>query len=97
MSEEQSTSENTRTFRDARDFLIAHREDYADVSIELIDRAVRFDARMGLRYPAHIAEVGVAAVAEAGVDPGEVDGHRTAQSTGLRASARASRLRPLAP
>src|SRR4051812_13775569 len=28
MSEEQSTSETTRTFRDARDFLIAHREDY---------------------------------------------------------------------
>ena len=28
MSEEQSTSENTRTFRDARDFLIAYREDY---------------------------------------------------------------------
>ncbi len=28
MSEEQSTSENTRAFRDARDFLIAHREDY---------------------------------------------------------------------
>jgi acetyl-CoA synthetase len=28
MSEEQSTSDNTRTFREARDFLIAHREDY---------------------------------------------------------------------
>ncbi|GAB2601172.1 AMP-binding protein [Kribbella endophytica] len=28
MSEEQSTSDNTRAFRDARDFLIAHREDY---------------------------------------------------------------------
>ncbi|WP_433023098.1 AMP-binding protein [Kribbella sp. CA-294648] len=28
MSEEQSTSENTRSFREARDFLVAHREDY---------------------------------------------------------------------
>ncbi|MEV6288102.1 AMP-binding protein [Kribbella sp. NPDC051770] len=28
MSEEQSTSDNTRTFRAARDFLVAHREDY---------------------------------------------------------------------
>ncbi|MEU4390038.1 AMP-binding protein [Kribbella sp. NPDC023855] len=28
MSEEQSTSDNTRTFREARDFLVAHREDY---------------------------------------------------------------------
>ncbi|MDX6264981.1 MAG: acetyl-CoA synthetase, partial [Kribbellaceae bacterium] len=28
MSEEQSTSDNTRRFRDARDFLVAHREDY---------------------------------------------------------------------
>src|SRR5258707_8166409 len=28
MSQEQSTAEVTRTFREARDFLIAHREDY---------------------------------------------------------------------
>lgn len=28
MSEEQSTSDNTRMFREARDFLVAYREDY---------------------------------------------------------------------
>ena len=50
-------------------------ERQADLRVELVDRAVRLDARVGLRHPAHVAEVRLAAVAELGVDPGEVDRH----------------------
>src|SRR3954452_4519431 len=51
------------------------RERQADLRVELVDRPVRLDPRVGLRHPAHVAEVRLAAVAELRVDPGEVDRH----------------------
>ena len=46
--------------------------------VELVDRAVGLDPRMRLGHPAHVAQVGLAAVAQARVDAGQVDGHRRA-------------------
>ena len=53
----------------------AARERDAELRVELVDGAVGLDPRVRLRHPAHVAEVGLAAVAEAGVDAREVDGH----------------------
>ena len=49
---------------------------HADGRVQLVHRAIRLDPRMELRDTAHIAEVGLSAVSELGVDPGQVDGHR---------------------
>ena len=53
----------------------------ADLRVQLVDGAVGLDARIGLRDAAHVAEVGLAVVAQAGVDAGEVDGHGSDGST----------------
>ena len=54
-----------------------------DLRVELVDGAVGLDARVRLGHAAHVAEVRLAAVAEARVDPRQVDGHGAAErSTG---------------
>ena len=50
------------------------------VRVQLVDRAVGLHARMQLGDAAHVAEVGLAAVAELGVDAGQVDRHRVADA-----------------
>ncbi len=45
-------------------------------AVELVDVAVGLDPRVGLGDPAHVPEVGLAGVAGARVDPGQVDRHR---------------------
>jgi hypothetical protein len=44
-----------------------------DLGVELVDRSVGLDAGVRLRDPAHVAEMRLAVVAEAGVYAGEVD------------------------
>ena len=51
------------------------RERDAELGVELVHRPVGLDPRVRLGYPAHVAEVGLAVVAEARVDAGEIDGH----------------------
>src|ERR1700685_2926941 len=53
---------------------ILDRERHSELRIELVDGSVRLDPGVRLGDPAHVAEVGLAAVAEACVDAGEVDG-----------------------
>lgn len=48
---------------------------HADGGVQLVYCADRFDARVGLRDPAEVSEVGLAVVTEPGVDPGQVNGH----------------------
>jgi len=47
----------------------------AELGVQLVGGAVRLDARMRLAHAAHVAQVGLAVVAELGVDAGEIDGH----------------------
>ena len=47
----------------------------AELGVELVDRPVGLDPRMRLRHAAHVAEVRLAVVAEARVDPREIDCH----------------------
>ena len=54
---------------------VGDRQREADLRVELVDRAVGLDPRVRLGHPAHVAEVGLAVVAEAGVDAGEIHGH----------------------
>jgi hypothetical protein len=67
------------------------RERHAELRVELVDRPVGLDPRVGLGDPAHVAEVGLAAVAKAGVDAGEVDGHATYRITRTRVGGQGSR------
>jgi hypothetical protein len=53
-----------------------HGEGDAELGVQLVDVAVRLDARVRLAHPAHVAQVGLAAVAEARVDAGQVHRHR---------------------
>jgi hypothetical protein len=53
-----------------------HGQRHADLRVELVDRPVGLDPRVGLRHPAHVAQMRLATVAEARVDAGQVDGHR---------------------
>jgi hypothetical protein len=56
------------------------RERDAELGVQLVHRPVRLDPRMRLRHPAHVAQMGLAVVAEARVDPGEV--HRHGETNG---------------
>ena len=51
------------------------RQREADERVELVDVAVGLDARVGLGHPAHVAQVRLAAVAQARVDARQVDRH----------------------
>ena len=55
------------------------RERDAELRVELVHRPVRLDPRVRLGHPAHVAEVGLAVVAQARVDAGEVDRHGSDQ------------------
>ena len=57
---------------------LALRERHAEVGVELVHGAVGLDPRVGLRDPAHVAQMGLSAVAEAGVDTCQVYGHALA-------------------
>jgi len=50
-------------------------EGHAEVGVELVDSAVGLDPRVRLRDPAHVAQMGLAAVAETGVDACEIYRH----------------------
>jgi hypothetical protein len=54
---------------------VGQRQRQAELRVELVDRAVRLDPRVRLGHPAHVSQMRLAGVSEAGVDPGEVDGH----------------------
>ena len=54
---------------------VGQRERDAELRVELVDGAVGLDPRVGLGHPAHVPEVRLAVVAQAGVDAREVDGH----------------------
>jgi hypothetical protein len=69
----------------------AARERDAELRVELVDRAVGLDPGVRLGHPAHVAEVGLAAVAEAGVDAREVDGHSPYRITRTRVGGQGSR------
>jgi len=58
---------------------VGQREQDADVAVELVDRAIGLDPRMGLGHPAHVAQVRLALVAELRVDAGQVHRHRTSK------------------
>ena len=62
---------------------LAQREHDADLRVQLVDRAVGLDARMGLRHAAHVAQMRLAAVAELRVDAGQIHhcGARTKGAT----------------
>ena len=80
----------------------AARERDAELRVELVDGAVGLDPRVRLGHPAHVAEVGLAAVAEAGVDAREVDGHAPYRITRTRVGGQGSRCEsgadpPLSP
>ena len=51
------------------------RERHAELRVELVDGPVGLDPRVRLRHAAHVAEVGLAVVAEARVDAREIDRH----------------------
>ena len=53
---------------------VGHERD-AELRVELVDVPVGLDPRVRLGHPAHVAEVGLAPVAVARVDAGEVDRH----------------------
>ena len=54
---------------------LVERQGHPELRAELVDRPVGLDPRMRLGNPAHVAQVGLAAVAEARVDAGQVDRH----------------------
>ena len=49
----------------------------ADRGVQLVHRAVRLHARVELGNTAHVAEIGLPGIAALGVDPRQVDGHRS--------------------